>query len=401
MNRKLKNNEMKKIRNTFILCLLFFSCSLKQDHNNHEQHLSEVSITQNENENPRIGKIIHSSQNTVKPTVSQVNSVLNLDGYFVPDERRSHKIAARVGGRIEKLYIKYPYQFVKKGEKILELYSPEMNTNIDEFLFLLAGNDTILTRKAREKLILLGMENAQIAELEKSKITPVTISIYSPFSGYIFPFAPSGTGSDKAAGNTGMNMDNRNTGKSTNASYPSTAEWLRQGMYLNKDESLFLVNDLEVLWGMAMARESEFVSIKINDSVSIKSEQNSELIMGRVNMIEPIYDQEQKYLRLRIYVNNPGQFLQVNSLFNAEIKINQEGESLLLPLSAVLDLGERKIVWLKTGNSENHFGLFKAIEIETGKMIGNQIEIKSGLSKDAEVAEQAGFMLDSETLIPY
>src|SRR5690606_28616018 len=96
-------------------------------------------------------------------------------------------IAARFGGRIEKLYVKFNNQYVKQGDKILDIYSPDLRTFQEEHLFLLHSNaDKNLIEKSTEKLRLLGITKKQIAQLEKNGTVALTVSIFSPANGYVF-----------------------------------------------------------------------------------------------------------------------------------------------------------------------------------------------------------------------
>lgn len=398
---------MRTYLSAFIICLGLYSCGNKEEKKGHENHnAGHVHTPANDNGmiNASPGKIVISSQRTVKPFAAPVQSTLKFNGYIIPDERRTNKIAARVGGRIEVLYVKYPYQYVNKGQKILELYSPELNTYVEEYLYTLAEKDNSLSGKAKEKLLLLGLSEQQIAEIEKSGEASSVISIYVPQSGYILPYEPSAGNKmnmpeSSGRNNIGMKGMGMGSGRSISKEYSGTAAWLREGMYVNKDQVLFLINDLNEVWGMIMGNESEAHAVKINDTVLVKSEQTPEkTIISRVNLIEPIYGKGQKFMRLRLYIDNSSHALQVNSLFSADIKIMREEGIILLPVSAVLDLGQRKVAWVKTSNTKEGNGIFLITEIKTGRTIGKNIEILNGLSKYDEVAEQAGYMMDSETL---
>lgn len=389
-----------------IICLGFYSCGSKEEtrHENHRAGHQHIVNNDKGVMNASPGKMVISSQRTVSPVVEPVQSSLKFNGYIVPDERRTNKIAVRVGGRIETLYVKYPYQHVNKGQKILELYSPELNTYVEEYLYTLAEKNNSLSGKAKEKLMLLGMSEQQIAEIEKSGTAPFVISIYASQSGYIFPYEASAANkmnmSESSVGNnTGMDGMGINSGNSISKKYSTSAAWIREGMYVNKDQILFVINDLNEVWGMVMGNETEAVTANINDTVLVKSEQIPEkIIVSRINFIEPIYNKGQKFIRMRLYIDNASHTLQINSLFSAEIKTVQKKGILLLPLSAVLDLGQRKIAWVKTGNTKEGNGIFRLTEIKTGGIIGKNIEILSGLNKNDEIAKQAGYMLDSETL---
>ena len=91
-----------------------------------ESYLFEVT-------NP-VNEVVISNQETIRPLMKELGNDISAEGYISFDERRNNKISARFGGRIEKLYVKYNYQYVKKGQKIMELYSPEINTIEEEYI---------------------------------------------------------------------------------------------------------------------------------------------------------------------------------------------------------------------------------------------------------------------------
>ena len=128
-----------------------------------------------------VNRQVISSQKTIVVMPDSSARLIKALGYITLDERRSNKISAWFSGRIEKLYIRYNLQHVRKGEKILDLYSAELNTYQEELLFLLKReSDTSLVEKAREKLRLLGLTAAQISRIETTGETFYSISVYSP-----------------------------------------------------------------------------------------------------------------------------------------------------------------------------------------------------------------------------
>jgi Cu(I)/Ag(I) efflux system membrane fusion protein len=128
-----------------------------------------------------------STQPTVYPSAGAPELTLTLTGRVEYDTRRTEAIAARFGGRVEKLLIRYNYQPVTKGQKLLEVYSPELVTAQQELIFILtndAGNQTLL-RGARQKLRLLGLTEAQINRAAATRKPEYKVAIYSPYTGYV------------------------------------------------------------------------------------------------------------------------------------------------------------------------------------------------------------------------
>lgn len=348
-------------------------------------------------------KVVVSSQETVKPILYEEEGIIEAQGYITFDQRRNNKLASRIGGRIEKLYVKYNYQYVKKGEKIIEVYSPELNTYLEEYLYLLKNeNDKNLIQKSKEKLRLLGLSESQILNLEKSGTVSLTIAITSPYEGYVLLSNLNEGGGNRTqnetSSNTGMmgTMGNSSISGSTGSS--SNSE-IREGMYVNKGQTLFQVNDFKQVWGIVSVDIGFQSSIKSGTPVKIKSELFSEqIINSQISFIEPFYEQGQKKLQARIYLPNEQLLLKMNSLINAEIQM-EKGKTLMIPSSSILDLGKRKIVWIKTGTTKNKNKIFEAKEVVLGRISGNRVEIISGITVQDEIATDAAYLLDSESLI--
>ena len=344
---------------------------------------------------------IISDQKTVKAIMNNLNDTIIANGIISFDARRNNKISIRSGGRIEKLYVKYNYQHISKGDKILDLYSPELSTFEDEYLYLLKNNtDKTLLENSKQKLLLFGLNESQIAALEKSGNSTQTISIYSPYSGYVLfnlndnasqPAMNSPTASSGMSGMGGVAKPSAQNYGSTNS------EQIREGMYVNKGQTLFSVNDFKEVWAVISIDAKQQSKIKINGNVKIKSEVADESLTAKINFIEPYYQNGSKYSRVRVYLSNEKNLFKLNSFITAQFNFSING--LMVPSAAIMDLGNKKVVWLKTGTTQNGKNIYKTRIIETGASSKDFTEIKSGLSSNDEVASDAGYLLDSEGLV--
>lgn len=379
------------------IMLVFISCNNKQEeHSGHEDH----SVHQQQAVNLLPGDAVVSSQRAIKPVTDSTITTGSFSGYIVPDERRTQKITARIGGRIEKLHVKYPYQYVKKGQLILELYSPEISKYLEEYLYLIKQNESALTSKAKEKLKLLGLTESQLASIEKTGKVPHTLSVYAPQSGYILPEEINTNSAKMPPANPipSDNMGGMAGGNTPGNAVAMSASWLREGMYVNRDQDIFSVNDLKSVWGIVMGSTGETSAVKEGDKATLKGLGNKPM-PATVDFIEPFFNSGQKFTRIRFYINNADNSIRVNSVFSAEIHTPGRRQ-MTIPATSVLDLGERKIVWVKTGKSGSN-NIFSAREIKTGGTINNRVIVVSGLSGTDEVAEQAGYVIDSETLLKH
>jgi hypothetical protein len=152
---------------------------------------------------------------TIYPVKESREITVELPGSVEYDARRQQVVSARFGGRIEKLYVRYNYQPVRKGQKLFEIYSPELLTAQQEFLFLLEkdADNAALIASARQKLSLLGLAPAQINQIAATRQPQYRLAVYSPYDGFVVEnsrpasssVAPSSSASNaSAAGMGGM-----------------------------------------------------------------------------------------------------------------------------------------------------------------------------------------------------
>ena len=335
-----------------------------------------------------------SSIKTIQPEKKDRNVAIHAPGYLTYDLQKVNSISARFGGRIEKLYIRFAYQPVRKGQLIMDIYSPEMLTAQQDFIFLLErdSTNTGLIENSRRKLLLLGLTSAQIGIVEKSKKALLSIPVYSPYSGLVFEKTETTT-SPGLKEDAAMSSANGSS-MSKAAVTTTTTEGLsiREGMYIQKGQRLFNIQNLETIWAILELYPSDVQSIRTGQSVQLEIESVNKSISGKINYVEPQFSEGGKNLRARVYLDNPGQRLKPGTLVKATVQAGNT-KSLWIPTIATIDLGRQTIVFIKS------YGFFQSKSIKTGIRSGNWIEVKSGLAEEDEVAENAQFLMDSESFI--
>ena len=403
----------KKKSGNYLLTLLLLAAPFIQQCNNadkedqstqaHTTMPNEINIEQLIN-SPN--KTVFSRQTTVKLSGQNEKQTLKAQGYIDFDRNNNQAVSARFGGRIEKLFVKYELQLVKKGDKILELYSSELNTFQEEHLFLLkSAEDKTLLEQSRQKLKLLGITDNQILLLEKSGTFTQTISVYSPSDGYVL----FNTKTKSSAGPTNSqetSMNNMGTNESNNAGkvFGSSTSQIREGAYVNKGEILFNVNNLKNVWAIVSV-SSEFSSAMQNNSpVKIISELfPDKQLKGNIALVEQTFeDNNQRFISVRIDLPNKNGELKINSLVTVEIPLKANDPDSYrgqIPASAVYRTGLNSFVWLKTGTTKNGTGIFQLQKVTAGPVNNGMTTIISGISANQEVAEHAGSLTDSETFL--
>jgi len=392
-----------------IIVVLLIAC--KNENQTHHDHQVEMTGMTNDDSIQHetywlslpTNQTVVARQQVIKPVITDTLYSTVANGYITFDARRNHKVAVRVGGRIERLYVKYNYQFVHRGEKILELYSPELNTYLEEYLYLRKNtSDSLLQNRAKEKLLLLGITPSQVKEVEKSKNVPSAISIYSPVEGYVL-FNPSGSNASmetKTNSRGEMSMDGgTNTLPSIQASSLSDNS-VREGMYVSKDQTLFWINDFKQVWGILAFNQQAEKYVKKGQVAVVQSE----LFPGQpfrsvIQFTEPAYQQGQKFTQARIYISNDKGIFKQNSLIKATMA--SPGRSMTLPASSVMYLGQVAIVWVQTDTTKQGSNVFQSRVVQVGRQTGDLIEILGGLQPLEAVAKDASYLADSETIIQY
>ena len=331
-----------------------------------------------------------SSIKTVHPVRKTLTASMEAPGYLAYDARKVQAISARFGGRIERLYVKYPYQPVKKGQRILDMYSPEIATAQQDLIFLLENDaaNTTLIENARRRLSLLGLTSQQIQGVEKSRKPNLSLPVFSPYDGLVFEnnmTAPAAAGAD-------MGAEAATAQPVPNATPGGGELYLREGMYVQKGQRLFSVQSLATVWALLEFYPSDAAAVKVGQTASIRIEPFDKPFSGKINYVEPQFGAGGKNLRARVYLENPGGKLKPGALLNATVRAGGRS-GLWIPRTAALDLGRQKVVFLKKD------GVFKTQKIEVGGISGDWLEVRSGISETDEVAADAQFLMDSESFV--
>lgn len=345
-------------------------------------------------------EVVLSQQATIRFGEPEGYDSVALRGYIIPDERRTNVVSARVNGRVEKLYVRFPGEYIRKGQKLLDLYSPELTTAISEFLFL-SKKDSLspLTLDSKKKLLLLGLTSGQLDGIAKIGTAPQYISLYSPFEGYLVN--PENESMRSSAEQPGLPMTGtmNNMGGSDRQQTPASSGELREGSYVVSGQSLFHINDAQVVAARMSVPVAAQALITAGIPVKVTSElRRGEILSGTVYAIEPVITPEQRFVFARVTLANSKQDLMFNSLVNAVLPLEREGQPHRLPASCVMDLGKREIVWVKT-NTINGSGVFVPRVVSTGVEQNGFIEIISGIQTGEEIALQSGLMTDRESII--
>ena len=303
-------------------------------------------------------------------------------GNIAYDTRQVGSVSAKVSGRIEKLYVRYRYQKIHKGQRILDIYSPELLTAQQNLLFLVKNDpgNLPMIEAAREKLLLLGMSKEQLQQVMQSGKPSLTIAVYSQYDGHIHESTNGGS----------MNAE---SGTMRDISLITEELSLKEGMYVQKGQSVFTVFNPDKAWAVLNIYGENQSLVKTGNAVRVVPETApGKDFRASIDFIEPFYRKESKTVTARVYFNNSSLKVPVGSQVKATVFGNTK-EAYWLPKEAVLSLGMDKVVFLKTD------GVFKAKKISTGITHQKHIQVLNGLTTTDSVAINAQFLMDSESFI--
>jgi Cu(I)/Ag(I) efflux system membrane fusion protein len=311
------------------------------------------------------------SLNTTSVAVRPLQKIIRTVGRIEYDERKMATINTKYEGWIEKLRVNATGSYVKKGEPLAEIYSPELLATQREYLnalkwknstkkeselgtLLIKDAETIL-EGARQRLRLWDITEEQIKKVEETGQPIKTLTLYSPVNGYV------------------------------------TQKMAVQGMKVMPGEKLFDIVDLSSVWVLADIYEYELPVIKLGAQAAISlSYFPGKEFLSKIDYIYPTLAGETRTAKIRFTLPNPGGQLKPQMFTNVTLKINL-GTRLVVPEDAVIDTGMRQIVYVDKGD-----GNFEPREVSVGLKTDQMVEVTKGLRVGEKVASSANFLIDSE-----
>ncbi len=334
---------------------------------------------------------------TVEVVRRVLTKTIRATGEVTYDESRTAVIAARVGGRIEKLFADYTGKKFRAGEPLALIYSPELLSAQQEYLL---ARDTELATAARRKLTLWGITDKQIHALDESGELQTNLAIHAPIGGTVI--------------------------------HKSIVE----GLYVTEGTTLFHMADLSRVWILADIFEHDLGAVGLNQEALITSDAfPGETMRGRITFIDPFLNQSTRSVKVRIEIKNPGEKFLPGMFVTVEIQSpvttpsvpseheipsmsthrpsleqrpHSEGDmdiqhaghehvstgegQLVVPRSAVINTGRRAVAFV-----EIEEGRYLMRLITLGPLVEGHYVVLEGLAEGERVVERGSFLLDSQT----
>ena len=302
--------------------------------------------------------------------VRTLSSETRASGVVTLDETKIAQVAPKIGGFVERLYVDATGQPVRRGQALLELYSPDLVAAQQELLVAeqlqrdigrstvpgVAGNTTDLVDAVKRRLKLWDISDAQIDEVLRSRQVRRTLTLYAPGSGIVIE------------------------------------KKVVQGQSIAAGEQLFTIADLSDVWVDVQLREADAARVRPGSGADIEvAGVPGRDIKGRVTYVYSVLDSAARTVRARVVVANTGGLLKPGMYATVRLRTPSRS-ALTVPSSAVLRTGDRNVVFVDMAGGE-----LMPHDVEIGRIAGEVTEVLAGLEPGQRVVTSAQFLLDSES----
>lgn len=298
-----------------------------------------------------------------------VNDQVRFYGNVQANERRQAYVQTRFAGWIRKVHVDATGDFVRKGQPLFTIYSPDLVTTEQEYLLAkqnqaslkqssvsgVAAGAASLFDSARQRLLQWEISPGEIAKLDETGKVITDLTIYSPVSGYV------------------------------------TEKNALPNLYVQPDSRLYTVADLSEVWVLAQVFQNDAGKIKPGDPAEITVDAYpGKVFKGRVDYLLPQVDTMTRTLPVRLVFPNPGLRLRPGMYVNVSLGLTL-GRQLVVPASAAFHSGTRNLLFLYRGD-----GNIEPREVELGPTVGDQLVVTKGVNEGEQIVASANFLIDSE-----
>jgi Cu(I)/Ag(I) efflux system membrane fusion protein len=308
---------------------------------------------------------------TFEPAARQpVDHIIRTVGRVEVDERLLSRVTIKLEGWVDQLFVNFTGERVKQGQVLFTLYSPELVATQEEYLIALSSSRTLgksefpevargaqaLLASSRRRLLLWDIKPWHIRDLEQTGEVLLTLPIHAPQSGTVI---------NKTA---------------------------VVGLHTKPGDELYTIADLSRIWIIGDIYEYEMPLVAIGQSATVTLSYVPDMkLQARITFIHPTIDPQTRTGKVRFELDNPGERLKPGMYANLELKIPL-GVRLVVPRNAVLESGERQIIFIHHGG-----GRLEWREAKIGQRSGDWLEVLEGVTEGEHVVTSANFLIDSES----
>jgi Cu(I)/Ag(I) efflux system membrane fusion protein len=318
-----------------------------------------------ENEAANDGNIVKISLDKVQKlgvateaaSIRRLTRTIRATGTIQPDESRQTIVTARFDGWVQRLHVDKTGDMVKRGQAVLELFSPSLRLAQQEYI-LARRTDPSLAAAAAQRLKALGLSSAQVSALEEVTEAPGTISVMAPEGGQVV---------EKMA---------------------------IEGARVMAGEPLYRLVDFSHVWVIAEIYEQDLTSVRPGLPVEVELDAfPGERFKGEVSFIYPGLTPATRTAKVRVELDNPDGKLKADMFAAVLLSANMaSAEVLAVSDSAILDTGKRQAVLVERGE-----GRYEPREVKIGRRADGYAEILEGIVEGDKVVVSANFLIDAES----
>ena len=284
-----------------------------------------------------------------------IGSDVDVVGNVLLNDRDVSIVQVRSAGFVERVYARAPGDVIGAGAPLADLLLPEWVAAQREFLAVRALKDESLTAAARQRLLLLGMPQVLVAQVERTGEPKGIYTVTTPQGGMVAELM------------------------------------VRQGMTVSAGASLARVNGLATVWIEAAVPEAQSGTLQMGNEAQVRlAAFPGEVLKARIVSILPQANSDTRTVRVRLELANPGQRLKAGMSGQVALK-GREQPALLVPSEAVIRTGKRALAYVVDGP-----GKFHPVDVQLGAEIDDQLVVQGGLEAGQQVVASAQFLIDSE-----
>jgi len=241
-------------------------------------------------------------------------------GYITADENRIEHVHTYTNGWIKRLLVKTTGEHVKKGQLLLELYSPTLVNAQDEYLLALKSGNNALIKASHKKLLALGVSEIQIKELKIKKQSMELIKIFAGQAGIVSQLH------------------------------------IREGMHVKPNINIITLEDLSHIWIIGEVFERQAQWVKEGQPAEARLPYlPGEKWVGNIEYVYPQLDATTHTLKVRLHFNNPNERLKPNMYANITIFSSPQKNVLTIPREAVIYTEDSARVIVSLGNGQTNY----------------------------------------------
>ena len=296
---------------------------------------------------------------------------IRTTGVVVYDETRLTTVAPKFSGFVEKLHVNFTGQAVRRGQPLLEIYSPGLVAAQEELLGALRMSEQLresaapavvdraasLVAAARRRLLLQDVSPAQVQEIERTRTVRRSLTMHAPFGGFVIELM------------------------------------VQAGQAVEAGMPLYRLADLSTVWVEADVYEQDLRFIALGDAAEVEiSAWPREPFRGHVSYIYPDVQADTRTTKVRVALANPGGRIKPGMYATVGIDAPVTENAVVVPRDAVMHSGTHAMVFV-----EEAPGMYRVREVTVGADAGGRTQVLSGLSAGERVVNRANFLLDSES----